>query len=51
MSKTIMPIVTENDILPLVEGIEDIMGALDTHSGGLVITLDISFMKGSIESL
>jgi mannitol/fructose-specific phosphotransferase system IIA component (Ntr-type) len=50
-SKTIMTIVQENDIQPLLEGIEEIMGDLDTHSGALVFTLDISFIKGSIESL
>ncbi|UCB45015.1 MAG: PTS sugar transporter subunit IIA [Spirochaetota bacterium] len=51
MSKTIMTIVPENDVQPLIEGIEDIMGDLDTHSGALIFTLDISSMKGSIETL
>lgn len=51
LSKTIMTIVPENEIPPLVEGMEDIMGDLDTHSGAMVFTLDISFMKGSIEAI
>lgn len=51
LSKTIMTIVPENEIPPLVEGIEDVMGDLDTHSGAALFTLDISFMKGSIEAI
>lgn len=51
ISKTILTIVPENEIPPLIEGIEDVMGDLDTHSGAMVFTLDISYMKGSIESL
>ena len=51
VSKTIMAIINEIKIPGLVEGIEDIMGDLDTHSGAMVFTLDINFMKGSFETL
>jgi len=42
---------SENEIPTLIEGIEDIMGDLDTHSGAMVFTLDISYMKGSMEAI
>lgn len=50
-SKTIITVVPENEIPTLIEGIEDIMGDLDTHSGAMVFTLDISYMKGSMEAI
>ena len=51
ISKTIITVVPENEIPPLVEGIEDIMGDLDTHTGAMVFSLDISYMKGTIEAI
>ncbi len=50
-SKTIMTVVKESETARLVEGIEEIMGDLDTHSGAMVMALDIAFMKGSLEAL
>jgi PTS system nitrogen regulatory IIA component len=46
--KTIMVAVNEEDIPPLVKGIEDIMGNLDTHTGVQVMALDIGYIKGVI---
>jgi PTS system nitrogen regulatory IIA component len=51
MSKTIMTVVKESEIPRLVEGMEEIMGDLDTHSGAMVMALDIAYMKGSLEVL
>jgi PTS system nitrogen regulatory IIA component len=50
-SKTITTIIDENELSRLVEGIEGILGDLDTHSGALVYALDVPFMKGSLEVL
>jgi len=49
VSKTIMAIVDESDVSCIVEGVEEIMGDLDTHTGATVIALDIFFMKGTME--
>ena len=48
-SKTISTIVEESEIPALVEGIEEILGDLDTHTGAFVYTTDVDFMKGSLE--
>ena len=50
-SKTITVVVREGEVASLVAGIEEIMGDLDSHSGAAVYTVDISFMKGSLEAL
>ncbi|MFC1529042.1 PTS sugar transporter subunit IIA [Candidatus Latescibacterota bacterium] len=49
VSKTIMTLVHESEISGLVEGIEEIIGDLDKHSGAMVMALDVSFMKGTLE--
>ncbi len=49
-SKTITAIVAENQVKPLVEGIEEIMGGLDAHSGAAVYVIDLVFSKGSFET-
>jgi mannitol/fructose-specific phosphotransferase system IIA component (Ntr-type) len=49
-SKTISTIVEESEIPALVEGIEEILGDLDTHTGAFVYTTDVDFMKGSLET-
>ncbi len=48
-SKTISTIVEEGEIPALVEGIEGIIGDLDTHTGAFIYTTDVDFMKGSLE--
>jgi hypothetical protein len=48
-SKTISTIVEESEIPALVEGIEEIIGDLDTHTGAFVYATDVDFMKGSLE--
>jgi PTS system nitrogen regulatory IIA component len=45
---TIMAAINENDMAHLIDGIENIMGDLDTHSGIQIIGFDISFIKGAI---
>jgi nitrogen PTS system EIIA component len=49
--QTIMTVIDEREIPALVEEIEEIMGDLDTHSGAMILALDISFSKGSLEVL
>lgn len=48
MCKRITAAVNHEEILPLVEEIENIMGDLDTHTGIQVMALDISFSRGAI---
>ena len=50
-SKTISTIVEESEIPALVEGIEEILGDLDTHTGAYVYTMDVDFLKGSLEAI
>lgn len=50
MCKTIIVPVNKKEISPLIEEIEDIMGALDTHTGIQIMALDISFVSGAITS-
>ncbi len=50
-SKTITAIVAENQIPAIVEGLERILGDLDAHSGAAVYATDISFLKGSLETI
>jgi len=49
-SKTITAIVAENQVAPIIEGIEEIMGSLDAHSGAAVYVTDLAFSKGSFET-
>ena len=44
-----MTIVSESEVSGIVEGIEEIMGDLDTHTGAMVIALDVFLMKGTME--
>ena len=48
-SSTIMTKLAEEEISPLIYAIEEIMGDLDTHSGALVLAVDVFFSKGSLE--
>jgi len=48
-SSTILTILAEEEINPLIYAIEEIMGDLDTHSGALVLAVDVIFSKGSLE--
>ena len=48
-SRTIMALVPERELRPLVAGLEQIVGDLDTHSGAAVLALDLLFSKGSLE--
>ncbi len=50
-SKTITTIVDENKIPAIVNGLEGIMGDLDAHSGAMVYVTDVSFSKGSFETV
>lgn len=49
VSKTIMTVVPEKDVSEIAQGIEEIMGDLDKHSGAMVMALDLFYMKGSME--
>ena len=46
-----MAVIDEEEIASLVEEIEEVMGDLDTHTGAMILALDISFTKGSLEIL
>lgn len=48
-SRTIMAVVAERDLLPLVSELEQVTGDLDTHSGAAVMAVDLWFTKGSLE--
>jgi PTS system nitrogen regulatory IIA component len=48
-SKTLSIIIEESEIPALVEGVEGILGDLDTHTGAVIYTTDVDFMKGSLE--
>ncbi len=48
-SKTIMTTVKESEVQPIVREIEEIMGDLDTHTGAMVMALDMYYLKGSME--
>ena len=48
-SRTIMAVVAERDLLPLVTELEQVTGDLDTHSGAAVMAVDLWFTKGSLE--
>jgi len=49
VSKTIMTIVPENEVAEIIQGIEEIVGDLDKHTGAMVMALDLFMMKGSLE--
>ena len=49
VSKTIMAVIPEKEVPELVQGIEEIMGDLDKHTGAMMMVLDLFFMKGSME--
>ena len=49
-SRTIMAVVAERDLLPLVTELEQVTGDLDTHSGAAVMAVDLWFTKGSLEA-
>ncbi|MBS3741907.1 MAG: PTS sugar transporter subunit IIA [Candidatus Cloacimonetes bacterium] len=50
-SKTILTLVEEKMVPRIVKRIEDKMGDLSKHTGASIITLDVSFMKGTLEYL
>jgi len=49
VSKTIMTVIPEKEVSEIVQGIEEIMGDLDKHTGAMVMALDLFFIKGSME--
>ena len=50
VSKTLMAVLPEEEIKVLVSGVEALTGDLDNHTGAMVMALDLSFFKGSMES-
>ena len=50
LSRTITTVVDEDEVSGLIEGLEGIIGDLNTHSGAMVFTTDLSFQKGSWEA-
>jgi len=50
-SKTILSLVNEEIVPRIVNRIEEKMGDLNKHTGASIITLDVSFMKGTFEYL
>lgn len=50
-AKTIMTVIDAGIERALVRGIEQITGDLDTRQGSMVISLDVSFSKGSLKMI
>ena len=50
-SKTIIALVPEEREKRIVDGLESITGDMDTKQGAMVITLDVSFYKGSMRMM
>ncbi len=50
-SKTIMALVPEDREGEIISGIEEITGDLDKKDGAMIITLDVSFSKGSMRMM
>jgi len=48
--KTIMALLPESEIKDITNAIEEVMGDLDKHSGALIMALDVSYFKGTLES-
>jgi hypothetical protein len=48
-SKTIFAIISESELHTIIRGVEDLLGDLDKHGGASIISLDIHFVKGSME--
>jgi mannitol/fructose-specific phosphotransferase system IIA component (Ntr-type) len=50
-SKTILACVSESELEAVTRGVNNIMGNLDTHGGAAIMSLNLDFMKGSMEYL
>jgi hypothetical protein len=42
-------VIHEDEISMILEGIEEITGDLDSHTGAMVMVLDLFMVKGSLE--
>ena len=49
--RTIFAVVPEAQLQRVVDAIEEITGDLEKHSGALILALDISVMRGSLQSI
>jgi PTS system nitrogen regulatory IIA component len=49
ISKTLMAVVPDSFVTGIIEGLEEIIGDLNTHTGAMVMVQDLIFMKGSLE--
>lgn len=47
-TKTIFTVIHEDEISMIMEGIEDITGDLEKHSGAMVMIIDLFMVKGSL---
>ena len=50
-SKTILALIPEDRIDSIIQGIEDITGDLDKKQGAMIMTLDVSFYKGTMKMM
>lgn len=50
-SKLIMALIAEDDIPKIIQEIEEITGDLDKKDGAMILTLDVSFYKGSMKMM
>lgn len=48
-TKTIFTVIHEDEISMIMDGIEEITGDLDCHSGAMVMVMDLFMVKGSLE--
>jgi hypothetical protein len=49
--RTIYAVVPEDQIDRLLEGIEEITGDMDTHTGAMALVLNIARMRGSLQAV
>jgi nitrogen PTS system EIIA component len=47
-TKTIFTVIHEDEISMIIDGIEEITGDLDSHSGAMVMVIDLFMVKGSL---
>lgn len=49
VNKTIMTLIYESDLADIVDGIEQMLGDLDTHTGAMICALDLFYLKGTLQ--
>ncbi len=45
----VMQFISESELHTIIRGVENLLGDLDKHGGASIISLDIHFVKGTME--